>query len=96
MSEVFEEELLEKGSDCAGANTDEDVVDGNLGVVFFAVGIVEAGDAASGQVAKDVGVVWLPMSVVSFADNDGGDGVEGAGDDASVASVEVAGILMED
>ena len=96
MSEVFEEELLEKGSDGAGADADEDVVDGDLGVVVFAVGIVEAGDAAGGEVAKDVGVVWLPVSVVAFADDDGGDGVEGAGDDASVAFVEVAWVLMEE
>ena len=42
MGQVFEEELLEEGSDGAGADADKDIVDSDLGVVFLAVGIVEA------------------------------------------------------
>ena len=41
VGEVLEEKLLEEGSDGAGADADEDVVDSDLGVVLFALGIVE-------------------------------------------------------
>ncbi len=36
------------------------------------------------------------MAVVALADDDRGDGVEGAGDDVAVAAVEVARILVEE
>ena len=95
MGEVFEEKLLKEGSDGAGTDTNEDIVDGDLSVVFFATGIVEAGDAAGGEVAEDVGVIWLPAAVVSLADNDSGDGVERTRDNTTFASVEVARVLMQ-
>jgi hypothetical protein len=79
MSEVFEEKLLKEGSDGSGADADEDIVDGDLSVVFFAAGIVEAGDPSRCEVAEYVGVVRLPVTVVPFADNDSGDGVESTG-----------------
>lgn len=96
MGQVFQEELLEEGSDGACAYADKDVVDSDLGVVFLAVGIVEAGDTAGGEIAEDVGVVWLPVSVVAFADDYRRDGVEGAVDDLSFSLVEVAGVLVEE
>jgi hypothetical protein len=64
---MFEKELLEQGADGSGADADEDVIDGDLGIVPVAVRIVEAGDAPSCEISEDVGVVWLPMSVVPLA-----------------------------
>ena len=71
VGEVLEEKLLEEGSDGAGADADEDVVDGNLSVVAVAIGIVEAGDASGCEISENVGVVWLPVSVVPLADDYG-------------------------
>ena len=96
MGEVLKEKFLEEGSDGAGADADEDVVDGDLGVVAVAVRVVAAGDAASGEVAEDIGVIRLPVSVVALADDDGRYGVERAVDDLPFAFVEVARILMEE
>jgi hypothetical protein len=91
---VLEEEFLEESNDGAGADADEDVVDSDLGVMFFAAGVVKAGDGAGGEVAENVGVVRLPAAVVALADDDGGDGIEGTGDNMSFAPVEVARVLM--
>ena len=95
MGEVLEEELLEESADGSRADADEDVGDGDLSIMFIAVRVVEAGDAAGREVSEDVGVVWLPVSVVAFADDDGRDGVEGTVDDAAFAFVEVARVLMK-
>ena len=95
VGEVLEEELLEESADGSGADADEDVVDGDLGIMFIAVRVVEAGDAAGREVSEDVRVVWLPVSVVALADDDGRDGVEGAIDDLPFAFVEVARVLMK-
>jgi len=95
MGEVFEEKLLKEGSDGAGANADKDVVDGDLSVMLFAVGIVEAGDTARCEIAENVGVVGLPVAIVSFTDDDSGDGVERTGNNMPFAPVEVARVLMQ-
>ena len=71
MGEVLEKELLEEGADGSGADADEDVVDGDLSVVTVAIGIVKAGEASGCEISEDVGVVWLPVSVVSLADDYG-------------------------
>ena len=42
VGKVLEKKLLKEGSDCACTDTDEDIVDGDLRVVLFAVGVVEA------------------------------------------------------
>lgn len=74
---------------------EEGVVYGEAGAAVF-VGAVEVGDAAGGEVAQDVGVVGLPASVVSSADEGGADGVEGAGGDGAGAAIEVAWVLAEE
>ena len=78
MGEVLQEKLLKESADGAGTDADEDVVDGDLSIVPIAVWIVETGDASGCEVSKDVGVVWLPVAAVAFADENGCDGVEGS------------------
>ncbi len=41
MSQVAEEKLLEEHSNCTGSDADERVVEGDLGVVLIALGVVE-------------------------------------------------------
>ena len=68
VGDVLEEKLLEEGSDGSSADSDEDIVDGNLSVVAVAIGIVETGETSGCEISQNVGVVWLPVSVVAFAD----------------------------
>src|SRR5579862_1526922 len=88
-------ELLEEVADGAGAGADEPVVDGEHGSAVGG-GVVGVGEAGRGEVAEDVGVVRLPFAIVPFADDDGGDGVEGAGSYAASAFVKVSGVLVEE
>ena len=96
MSEMFEEEFLQQGADRSGADTNENVVNSDLGIVPFTVGIVKAGDAASREITKDVRVIWLPVSIVSLANDNRGDSVESTVNDPPFALVEVARILVEE
>src|SRR5271170_6828240 len=93
--DFFDEKLLKEGADGSGAGADEPVVNGEAGASVGG-GIVGVGEAGGGEVAEDVGVVGLPVAVVSLADDDGGYGVEGSGDGASSAFVEVAWVLVEE
>jgi hypothetical protein len=95
VGEVLEEKLLEEGSDGSSADADEDIVDSNLSIVAVAIGIVETGDASGCEVSQNVGVVWLPVSVVPLADDYGRHGVESTGDDVTPAPVEIPRILMQ-
>ena len=95
MGDVLEEKLLEEGSDGSSADADEDIVDGNLSVVAVAIGIVETGETSGCEISQNVGVVWLPVSVVPLADDYSRHGVESTGDDATLAPVEIPRILMQ-
>jgi hypothetical protein len=55
VSEVLEEKFLEDSADGAGPNADENIVDCDLGVMFFAIWVVKTGEAACGEVAENVG-----------------------------------------
>src|ERR1700735_2780328 len=94
--DFLDEELLEEASDRSTRGTDEGVADGEASTVSVRGGIVDVRDPSGSEVAEDVGVVGLPFPVVAFADDDGGDGIQGARGDGTCAFVEVARVLMED
>ena len=94
-SEFADDEFLEDVDGSGGAHTDGCVVQGQReATVFFRV--VEIGEAAGGEASEDAGVIWLPMLVVAFADEEGSDGVKDAGARAAGSFVEVARILFEE
>ena len=76
--DFFHEELLKQGADCSGGSTDEPVVDGQASAGAVGGGVVHVGDPCRCEIAEDVGVVWLPVAAVAFADENGCDGVEGS------------------
>ena len=57
--------------------------------------IVEIRDRACGQVSADARVIWLPASVVAFADHGSGDRVQNSRSLAAGAFVEITRILFQ-
>ena len=67
-----DDKFLQKIVRSARANGDEGVIERH-GRIAIRSGIIEIGDAACGEAAEDTGVIWLPVSIVAFADNGVGD-----------------------
>jgi hypothetical protein len=96
VGEVTQQELLKEGSEGTLGDTEQRIGDGDLHVFRIAAGVVEGGDEARGDVAEDVRIVGLEMTVVSLTDGDGGDGIQSSNDDIAVATIEVTRVLVED
>ena len=62
----------------------------------FSLGIVKIGDPASGQAAKDAGIICLPVAIVTLADDGIGQRVEHTRAHAAGAFVEIARILFQE
>ena len=74
--DVFQGELAGEVAGGVGGSVQEGVLDGESDAAVF-LGTVEVGDTAGGEVAEDVGVVELAVTVVAPTDECGGDGVPG-------------------
>ena len=90
-----EEELLHQMARGSAAETFQDVMkEPQPG--SRAGGIVQGRDLAGRQIAQNIGIVGLPVTVVALANESCGDGMERSRPDAAGTLVEVARVLVKD
>ena len=94
-SDVSEGELLKERAEGACRDIQQRVRHGDLDIVTAADRIPGTGQTGSGQIAEHIGVVRLPVTVVSFADHDRRCSVKSAASQAAMTAIEIPRILMK-
>src|ERR1700682_4390912 len=88
--------FLDEVGGCGGANADGGIFESECDAVAIFGWVIEIGDAAGGKAPGDRGISRLPFSIVAFANNGIGEGIENSRALAASAFVKITGILFEE